>query len=73
MPTFLRTRTWFVEARGRRWSVRREDALSADSLHDHKADAIARGIDLARRARGRCRVKARDGRIEEEHVFTDAL
>jgi hypothetical protein len=71
MPTFLRTRTWFVEPRGRRWSVRREDGLSADSLHDDKADAIARAIDLGRRAGGRCRVKALNGRIEEEHVFTD--
>jgi hypothetical protein len=69
--SFLRRRTWFVEPRGRRWSVRREDAMYADSLHDHKDDAIARGIDLGRRAGGRCRVKARDGRIEHEHIFCD--
>jgi hypothetical protein len=73
MPTFLRTRTWFVEPRGRRWGVRRADGLSADSLHDDKAAAIARAIDLGRRARGRCRVKALDGRIEEEYDFTDEL
>jgi hypothetical protein len=69
--SFLRERTWFVEARGRRWSVRRQDAIHADSVHDVKDDAIARAIDLGRRARGRCRVKARDGRIEDEHVFCD--
>jgi hypothetical protein len=69
--SFLRKRTWFVEPRGRRWSVRRADAIYADSVHDDKGDAIARGIDLGRRAGGRCRVKARDGRIEDEHVFCD--
>jgi hypothetical protein len=40
-------------------------------VHDRKEDAIARGIDLGRRARGRCRVKALDGRVEHEHVFCD--
>jgi hypothetical protein len=69
--SFLRRRTWFVEPRGRRWSVRRQDAINADSVHDFKEDAIARGIDLGRRAKGRCRVKARDGRLEDEHVFYD--
>ncbi len=69
--SFLRTRTWFVEPRGRRWSVRRQDAIHADSVHDQKEDAIARGIDLGRRAQGRCRVKARDGRVESEHDFCD--
>ena len=69
--SFLRRRTWFVEPRGRRWSVRRQDAIHADSVHDSKEDAIARGIDLGRRAGGRCRVKARDGHVEREHVFSD--
>jgi hypothetical protein len=45
--------------------------MHADSVHDLKEDAIARGIDLGRRARGLCRVKARDGRVEREHVFFD--
>jgi hypothetical protein len=70
--TFLRKRTWYVEPRGRRWSVRREDARAADSLHDRKEDAIARAIELGRRAEGRCRVKGLDGRIEHEHVFTES-
>ena len=69
--SFLRKRTWFVEPRGRRWSVRRQDAICADSIHDLRDDAIARGIDLGRRARGVCRVKAKNGRIEAEHVFCD--
>jgi hypothetical protein len=69
--SFLRKRTWFVEPHGRRWKVRRQDAMRADSVHDRKDDAVARGIDLGRRAGGRCRVKAHDGRIENEHVFCD--
>jgi hypothetical protein len=73
MMSFLRERTWFVEPRGRRWSVRRQDAIYAESLHDDKQDAIARGIDLGRRAGGRCRVKAMNGRVEDEYVFSDEV
>jgi hypothetical protein len=53
--------------------VRRQDAIYAESLHDDKQDAIARGIDLGRRAGGRCRVKAMNGRVEDEYVFSDEV
>jgi hypothetical protein len=59
-------RTWYVEPRGARWSVIRQDALAADSLHDNKDDAIARGLELSQRHRGRLRVRGKDGRIELE-------
>jgi hypothetical protein len=64
-------RTWYVLARGRRWAVRRERALTADSIHDRKEDAVARGLELATRASGRLRIKGLSGRLEEERVFTD--
>jgi hypothetical protein len=53
----------------RRPSVMRQDGLSADSLHDSKDDAIARGLELSQRHRGRLRVKGQDGRIELECDF----
>jgi hypothetical protein len=62
-------RTWFVKPRGIRWSVIRQDGIYADRLHDSKDDAIARGLELSQRHRGRLRVKGRDGRIELECDF----
>jgi hypothetical protein len=59
-------RTWYVEPRGARWSVTRENAPFADSLHDSKDDAIARGLELSQRHRGRLCVRGQDGRIELE-------
>jgi len=50
-------RTWYVKPRGTRWSVIRQDGIHAESLHDHKDDAIARGLELSQRHRGRLRVK----------------
>ena len=67
--TPLHRRTWYVKSRGRRWVVQRQGAASADSLHDLKEDAIARGVDLAERNRGRLRIKARNGRVEDERVY----
>jgi hypothetical protein len=67
-----RRKTWFVTRRGRGWVVQRQDATAADSLHEHRDDAIARGIDLSRRARGTLRVKDERGRIEEEFTFSGA-
>ena len=54
----LRRRTWYVRARGRRWAVQREDAMSADSLHDSRDAAIRRasGAELPR-----SRAAAREG------------
>ncbi|MDX6565682.1 MAG: hypothetical protein QOE10_1344 [Gaiellales bacterium] len=62
-------RTWFVKPRGTRWSVIRQDGLYADSLDDRKDDAIARGLELSKRHRGRLRVKGQDERIELECDF----
>ena len=58
-----------MKARGRSWIVLREGATVADSVHDEKEAAIARGIDLAQRHHGRLRVKARDGRVEDERFY----
>jgi hypothetical protein len=69
--TLLRERTWHVRPRGRSWAVLRQDAVCADSLHEMKAAAIARGVDLARRARGYVRNKAISGRLEEERDLTE--
>jgi Uncharacterized protein conserved in bacteria (DUF2188) len=61
-----------VKQRGRKWIVQRVDAFNADSLHDRKEDAIARGREIAERHRGRLRIKGHDGRVEAEHDFSDA-
>jgi hypothetical protein len=46
-----------------------DDAMNADSTHDTKEAAIARGTEIAKRAHGRLRIKGLDGRLEEEWVF----
>jgi hypothetical protein len=43
--------------------------MYADSTHDTKEAAIARGTEVAERAHGRLRIKGLDGRLEEERVF----
>jgi hypothetical protein len=68
--TPLYRRTWYVKPRGRRWALQRQDAQSADSLHDRKEDAIARGIEIVERNRGRLRIKGKDGRVEDEYDST---
>jgi hypothetical protein len=49
--------------------VQRQDARFADSLHDTKDAAIARGVELGQRAEGRLRIKGVDGRVESERTF----
>ena len=63
--------TWIVKRRGRRWVVQRQDARAADSLHDHREDAVARGLEISRNAGGRLRVKDQTGRVEQEFSFDD--
>jgi len=66
----MRTQTWYIKRRARGWCVQRQDATSADSLHDRQEDAIARGTEIARRARGRLRIKDSAGRVQEEVDFS---
>jgi hypothetical protein len=66
----MRIQTWYVKRRARGWCVQRQDARSADSLHEDRTDAIARAIEIARRARGRVRVKDSAGRVQEELDFS---
>ena len=66
----MHKRTWIVKPRGRRWAVQRMDANNADSLHDTQASAIARGDDMAQRARGALHIKGTDGRIVEKRLFS---
>jgi hypothetical protein len=65
----LRRRTWLVKQRGQRWCVQRQDGTHADSLHERKEDAIARGADLGARAHGRLIVKDQSGRVVDERVY----
>ena len=66
----MASRVWFVKRRGPGWAVQRKDATVADSVHDAREPAIARGIDIARRAHGQLLVKDSAGRIEEEHDYS---
>jgi hypothetical protein len=61
---------WDVEPRPKgRWAVQREGTKRASSLHDTKAQAVARGVDLGRRYQGQLRIKGRNGRIQDERTY----
>ena len=52
------------------WRVKRAGAARADSIHDHKPDAITRAKDLAQRgALGQVKVHRRDGEIQTEYTY----
>ena len=52
------------------WYVSRRFARWADSIHDVKSDAIARGMELARQSRpSRLRILRADGSLEEERCY----
>jgi hypothetical protein len=62
--------TWTVEPRDDgRWAVQRDGSKRADSVHDDKQAAVARGAELGRRHRGQLRVKGEDGRIQDERTY----
>ena len=46
-----------------RWAVQTDGTQRADSLHDRKSDAIARGRDLAGNKRAELVIKNQAGRI----------
>jgi hypothetical protein len=53
-----------VEPRpGGRWAVQTDGTQRADSLHDRKADAVARGRELAQNKRTELVIKSETGRI----------
>jgi hypothetical protein len=52
-----------------RWAVQREGTKRASSLHDNKAQAVARGVDLGRRYQGELRIKGRNGQIQDERTY----
>jgi len=61
---------WSVEPRpDGGWAVQRDGTKRADSLHQRKDDAVARGVDLGTRNRGQLRIKGKDGRIQHEHTY----
>jgi hypothetical protein len=63
---------WSVEPRpDGGWAVQRDGTKRADSLHDGKDAAVARGSDLGRRNNGQLRVKGKDGRIQDERTYGD--
>lgn len=47
-----------------RWAVQTDGTMRADSLHDRKSDAVARGRELAENKRTELVIKSLDGRIE---------
>ena len=51
-----------VEPRNGRWAVQTDGTQRADSLHDRKADAIARGRELAGNKRTELVIKSEIGR-----------
>ena len=46
-----------------RWAVQTDGTMRADSLHDRKSDAIARGRELAENKRTELVIKGQAGRI----------
>lgn len=46
-----------------RWAVQTDGAMRADSLHDRKSDAIARGRELAENKQTELVIKDESGRI----------
>lgn len=51
------------------WAVQRDGTKRADSLHQTKDAAVARGVDLGTRNNGQLRIKGKDGRIQDERTY----
>ena len=52
-----------------RWAVQTDGTQRADSLHDRKSDAIARGRELASNKRAELTIKNESGRIERKDSY----
>ena len=59
---------WDVVPRPEGWAVQHEGTSRADSVHETKAAATDRGVELAKSAGGQLRIKGRDGRIQDERT-----
>jgi hypothetical protein len=63
-------KTYHVTPAGDDWRVKRAGAERADSIHENKADAIARAKVLAKQAPlGQVRVHRGDGEIQTEYTY----
>ena len=52
------------------WKVKRTGAERADSVHEDKADAVARAKELAKsNPLGQVIIHGRDGKIQTEHTY----
>lgn len=59
-----------VEPRaGGRWAVQTDGTQRADSLHDRKSEAIARGRELAGNKETELLIKNESGKIAAKHSF----
>ncbi len=55
-----------VEPRKNGWAVQTDGTQRADSLHDRKSDAVARGRELAENKKTELVIKNEDGRIAQK-------
>jgi hypothetical protein len=59
-----------VEPRaGGRWAVQTDGTQRADSLHDRKTDAVARGRELAKHKRTELVIKNDKGQIQQKDSY----
>jgi len=52
-----------------RWAVQTDKTQRADSLHDRKSDAIARGKELAGNKQTELLIKNENGQIAAKHSY----
>jgi len=52
-----------------RWAVQTDGTQRADSLHDRKSDAIARGKELAGNKQTELLIKNENGQIAAKHSY----
>ena len=61
--------TFHVHKLKRGWCVRRGGSSRALSIHDQKADAVAEGRGVARRARGSLIIHNKAGLVTARHSY----
>lgn len=52
-----------------RWAVQTDGSKRADSLHERKTDAVARGRELAKASHTELVIKTQDGRIADRDSY----